>query len=122
MKTWEMIKELTEHPEKKFKIVKTAIVAYYKKCDNLLQSYIAMEYTDGKALEFGPIVTHGTWEEVIEPVDFLTAYKDCLENGTKYVNCDFKDQSLICLGNKVHLDQREIYSRSLLSGKWIKQC
>lgn len=24
------------------------------------------------------------WKEFIEPVDFLTAYKDCLENGTRY--------------------------------------
>jgi len=24
------------------------------------------------------------WFEVIEPVDFLTAYNDCLENGTEY--------------------------------------
>lgn len=27
---------------------------------------------------------HSRWQEVVEPVDFLTAYKDCLENGVAY--------------------------------------
>ena len=79
-----MIKELTEHREKRFKIKGTAIVAYYKKSSNPLMSYIAYDYRHGDPITLNNIVTHGTWEEVVEPVDFLTAYKDCLENGAEY--------------------------------------
>lgn len=80
MKTWEMIKELTEHPERKYKQA-TADVPAKAFIDEL--GLLKFEHDSG--IKFSPFLNE-EWEEVIEPVDFITAYQDCLENKVVYID------------------------------------
>lgn len=75
MKTWEMIKELTENPDKKFISRNTGIFAE-------LKAYHFIGNYQNKTIEIinnetqKPITLHHLdreWEEVKEPVDFMTA-------------------------------------------------
>lgn len=130
MKTWEMIKELTEHPDKKF--------------INVLGNKVGMIDGEVSWIASGEIDQNCfvickneyvnnvdlNWEEVIEPVDFLTAYKDCLENDTKYV-CEDYCNEFNMYKNKYGglMISRPVgnYESNLkianvnLSGKWIKE-
>ena len=63
MKTWEMIKELTENPEKKFK----------RKTDGLEIRNICGRFNWEPGYTF--LGVNDEWEEVKEPVDFMEAVK-----------------------------------------------
>lgn len=72
MKTWEMIKELMEHPEKKFKSISDRYgdrVAFANDFECIVQ-----EDKYGNAIP--SIVIHREWEEVKEPVDFMEVVKN----------------------------------------------
>ena len=62
MKTWEMIKELTENPKKKFRLKGNNVV---------------LEVVDGEIdlTDIDWVLLDDEWEEVKEPVDFMTAIK-----------------------------------------------
>ena len=74
MKTWEMIKELTENPEKKFKVKNAEGTVGIT--DKRLQ-WIDGTYIDSNEdLIINEIVLHDLeWEEVKEPVDFMEVLK-----------------------------------------------
>lgn len=71
MRTWEMIKELTENPDKKFRRVGEDRELYV----GVYNNFVAWE--GDYALETGEepfeIYTDLEWEEVKQPVDFMTA-------------------------------------------------
>lgn len=134
MKTWEMIKELTEDSTKKFETVNYGgmkCVASVQR--NTKHSYIQLKDEEEEKelqLSFG---AHGKgilsydWTEVIEPVDFITAYQDCLENDmdvSNYISEEgvvmFKGaDGVITLG----LDDAKLSTCGYvgLSVKWFKQ-
>ena len=66
------------------------------------------------------------WQEVIEPVDFITAYKDCLENGTEYKGFSKWDErygEVIMRkesGNEVWVLDYDGQANVHLNCKWIK--
>lgn len=66
MKTWEMIKELTENPNKKFKLKGEENEIYTSD----------REGKDGiDLIDIDFITIHDEWEEVKEPVSFMEAVK-----------------------------------------------
>lgn len=67
MKTWEMIKELTEHPEKKFKR------SEWKDDNHIETDFFGRVINEDR--EPPAIYVGDDWEEIIEPVDFMTAVK-----------------------------------------------
>jgi len=77
MKTWEMIKKLTENHDKEFISTKYEEVVYYDNFGEII-------YKDNTTFVLDKDTLYDTWTEVIELVDFLTAYKDCEVNGTEY--------------------------------------
>jgi len=113
MKTWEMIKELTENHDKEFISTKYEEVVYYDNFGEII-------YKDNTAFVLDEDTLYDTWTEVIELVDFLTAYKDCLENGTRYEimgQCD-----PIVSMTRVNGDVRifSLLKCVILSDKWKK--
>jgi len=67
------------------------------------------------------------FEEVIEPVDYLTAYKDCLENGTEYIGVDeppyyFRLQSMERLVNLCGSTDYSVSIRDRNGGNVILNC
>ncbi len=67
MKTWEMIKEITENPEKKFKEKSFGQVEMFK--GYLVQS------SNMDIIVINKDILEKEWEEVKEPVDFMAAVK-----------------------------------------------
>src|SRR5699024_5598283 len=63
MRTWEMIRELTEHPEKEFKRVSDGL--------EIRNIYGKFKWAPGYAY----LGENDEWEEVKESVDFMTAVK-----------------------------------------------
>lgn len=115
MKTWEMIKELTENPEKEFT----------RKSDGL---HI-------KTNEYGDLVwdsgyqflrLHHDWEEVKKPVDFMDAVKALDEGKTIYVLHDGCYKDIFSPVGKqtdwgVAMEQEQGYAidtEFILYGKW----
>jgi len=83
MKAWEMIKELTEHTEKKFRSDIPCGDYYLASANNWNgERYSAeIERVDMDDVPIKPFWgLDFEWYEVIEPVDYTTAYNDCLEN------------------------------------------
>ena len=81
MKTWQMIKELTENPDKKFRRVGEDRELYVGVHNNFVawEGDYALE-TGGETFE---IYTDLEWDEVKKPVDFMTAIKAL--NGGKVI-------------------------------------
>ena len=72
MKTWEMIKELTENPDKRFKIKngKATVGISDSRLQWLDDEDVEVEFV------FTEFILHDTeWEEVKEPVDFIEVLK-----------------------------------------------
>lgn len=86
MKTWEMIKELTENPDKKFRRVGEDRELYVGVYNNFVawEGDYALE-TGGEPFE---IYTDLEWEEVKQPVDFMTAFQAFRKMKTIFVKCD----------------------------------
>lgn len=70
MKTWKMIKELTENPDKEFKMKNEKIIVTVSNFKD-----------DGEIVWYNNLPGHyhitisDEWEEVKEPADFITAVK-----------------------------------------------
>ena len=65
------------------------------------------------------------WEEVIEPVDFETAYADCKENGTMYDNphsfITKNEAGYVCIHRKHNHELEVTDTRGLiLNNKWTR--
>lgn len=72
MKTWEMIKELTENPKKKFELIGDGSIV------SLKLGFIVWESN----LQSPKMNTFDEWEEVKQPVSFMEAMK-AFEEGKK---------------------------------------
>ena len=94
MKTWEMIKELSENPKKEFKkkggnlskcIVKIEdgyfLVNFYNTIGNLISS----DFGGGKFNN--NIEVDDEWEEVLKQVDFMTAF-NAWQKENKVIYCE----------------------------------
>lgn len=73
MKTWEMVKELTENPKKKFVSHKGT------KCEMLAQIKHGCLYIEDKLRGLTSIDMERNWIEVKEPVNWQEAFKAALE-------------------------------------------
>ena len=85
MKTWEMIKELTENPGQKFKRVGGELEISVDIDDNL-------NWKSG----YSPLNIYEEWEEVKQPVSFMEAVEsgkriklEHEDDGEKYVTLDY---------------------------------
>ncbi len=108
MKTWEMIKELSENPKKKFK----------RKTDGLEIRSMCGRFNWEPGYTF--LGVNDEWEEVRQPVDFMTAMEEIKDEiSVEYdgVVVEFKkiDEMLYFLGKHY----TDTFIRSLiLNGKW----
>ena len=75
------------------------------------------------------VIEYGDFEEVIEPVDFLTAYNDCVNNGTPYYNKEYCTKTFMKrIGDGIHITteltehhKQEGYGYVNTNGEWYKQ-
>ncbi|MBU5424972.1 hypothetical protein KQI41_01000 [Tissierella pigra] len=84
MKTWEMIKELTENPKKKFvsdKGLPCEIIAYVNTINVL-----TFKYKDGE-ISRGMFIGR-EWEEVKEPLSFIEVLKAIEEGVPSYLSLE----------------------------------
>ena len=115
MKTWEMIKELSKNPKKKFK----------RKTDGLEIRNMCGRFNWEPGYTF--LGVNDEWEEIKEPVDFMTAIK----SGKKIrVEHEFVDGALERLSTEYHYLDEILYVLGIyinsdddirniaLNGKW----
>ena len=64
----------------------------------------------------------GEWQEAIEPVDFITAYEDCKENGTEYKveYKSFEDQFMRNKSGSVHIESEDDFCEVEIDVMWKK--
>lgn len=68
------------------------------------------------------LIINGDFEEVIEPVDFLTAYKDCEDNDATYIDQMNPKVKLYGYDGRVTIiDDKKYGNTTALTVKWIKQ-
>ena len=69
------------------------------------------------------------FEIVVDPVDFMTAWKDMLNNGSKYIVKDFEDEGEFYIDRLDEVLMYKIHGRSpykasmskkLIEGEWCK--
>lgn len=114
MKTWEMIKELTENPDKKF----------IRKGDPLEMSVDGLKYLRWESGHDYINLKH-EWEEIKEPVDFMTAVAsgsriraehDLVQEHPYYL------LNYFCAMDEVVRDLTEYFSEDIreiiINGKW----
>jgi|GEM_PF-5711747 len=120
MKTWEVIKELTEDKSKVFKQATAAVPA--KVFVNHL-GLIEISHEDGKQMLPFP---NENWEEVKQPYTFEEAYKMCSEEGVVFIDeydelvLEKEDDKVWFNKNIKKLDDEEIVGVRL-NQKWYKQ-
>lgn len=111
MKTWEMIKEITENPEKEFIRKKDGLHIKTNKDGELIweNGYQFMR------------LNH-EWEEVKKPVDFMTAV-ECGKNiGVQYSGTCYREMGLADLFYELQQDYSDNGIRKIiLKGKWYIQ-
>lgn len=136
MKTWEMIKKIMADRTKRFKSTNY----YQQECivyveglnDDCTDVEIMLKHYGEEpsriVMTFGAEGHEGVmnwdWTEIIEPVDFITAYNDCLENGTKYIPDtvdDSRNQEMYKHESGVYLEDKYCGEMMWLSCKWIKK-
>ncbi len=111
MKTWEMIKELSENSKKKFK----------RKTDGLEIRSMCGRFNWEPGYTF--LGVNDEWEEVKEPVDFMTAIKSGRFIKVEHeliTHCRYSDYERLDL---LMLDLADVYAESdlteiLENGKW----
>lgn len=121
MKTWEMIKELTEQPNKKFENALGQTV-----WNN--NGFLVLECKETQVTISlnGYYGCKEIWFEIIEPVDFLTAYKDVEETRSDYID-EYNQRKLEFNFGSVHMVYLKEHLVTVGSGiilgniKWIKQ-
>ena len=108
MKTWEMIKELTENPEKKFKRVGDELEVSLDSDNSLL-------WKSGHA----PFNINHVWKEVKEPVDFMTAFKAWYDDKkTIIVETEFKGEVIMASIFEGCNEYAEFGAGLIAEGKW----
>lgn len=110
MKTWEMIKELTENPEKKFKNKTNKVIAVLPDAD--------LYFPDE---DYNYLSIDDEWEEVKQPVSWQEAL-EAWANGAA-VKCEINDGSGFTLFYKGNLypedgDEIALCSEEILKGTW----
>ncbi len=110
MKTWEMIKKLTEYPNKEFKL---------KNEDNIV--YASDLHSEGKIeldqVDF--ITIYDEWEEVKEPVSFMEAVKSGKEISVEYSGASYKELSLANMLYELQQDfSDKVIRQIILNGKF----
>ena len=119
IKTWEMIEQVIKDKSKKFE----NNYGYTVGADET-GTQLELIRDQGYDTEPYTIFLDDTmeWTEIIEPVSFITAYNDCLENGTQYINEKFK-QRMYYNQNQVEIEEKMNdyeYGVVVLSCEWIK--
>lgn len=115
MKTWQMIKEIIENPKKKYRPV-NGIDGYVEFKNNQL-------VWNGQG-QFGQVMIvtetdENEWEEVKEPVDFITAIKSGKCVGVEYSGAKYEEMSLPNLFYELQQDYSDkIIRQMILNGKW----
>lgn len=107
MKSWEVVKALSENPKRKF--ICKGVVAENISGDLVLSK---------EGVEFGFCV-NDEWEEIKEPVDFMTAInsgKRIKPAGSTGNFMTIKSLSGYMLGSKYKSEEDRI---ELINGKWI---
>ena len=115
MKTWEMIKELTEHPNKSFKLKGEKNIVYSS--DLQSEGKIELDQVDF-------ITIYDEWEEVKNAVNFIEVVKAAKEGnrvglnfnrfGINYTKWELRDL-MIDLGEGF---EDEELAEIILNGKW----
>ena len=108
MKTWEMIKELTENPSKEFT----------RKADGLhIKTNKYGELIWDRGYQF--LRLHNDWEEIKKPVDFITAIKSGKYVGVEYSGAKYKEINLPNLFYELQKDYSDkVIRQMILNGKW----
>lgn len=111
-KTWEMIKELSENPDKKFKS-KDGIIVYNLGCG------IYFDNDEGKRIEYA-INIYDKWKEVKEPVTWQEAIQAWVEGKTIY--CILQDNQdsykYIYSGTGFRNNKICISRKEIVEGNW----
>jgi len=99
LKTWEMIKELTEDQKKKYKIKNYEWIEqeYYCQVESdvvCMHGGKVAYYQSKNTLRLGFAILNAEWEKVIEPVDYITALKKCKETGQKYKGAEYEEERM----------------------------
>ncbi len=115
MKTWEMIREIIENPKKKYRHVNDTNKYVEFKNNRLV-------WNGHGQLGQAMIVTatdENEWEEVEEPVDFITAIKSGKHVGVEYSGAKYEEMSLPDLLYELQQDYSDKTIRQMiLNGKW----
>ena len=113
MKTWQMIKELTENPKLKFK--NNRGVTIIGKLE-LNKPYRFTFATDEAQLSISGVLHDDEWELVQEPVDFMAA-----ANSGKRISNETWD-GYYFLHEALHILQNCDNALGLINGKWLIEC
>lgn len=119
METWEMIKELTENPNKKF----------ISKIDSSRPEEKRVAYIDGRVVVFenhnGHIFINDEWEEIKQPVSFLEAMDEINYNHNKRLKVEHRPSGITTNFMFLHeiLEYLSKFSNLatpevILNGKW----
>ena len=114
-KTWEMIKEIIENPKKKYRPVNDT--------DGYVEFKNNQLVWNGRGQRGQVMIVTETdeneWEEVKEPVDFITAVKSGKHVGYKYERGEIQKMSLPNLFYELQRDYSDKTIRQMiLNGKW----
>lgn len=109
MKTWEMIKELTENPNKEF----------VRKIDGMhIKTNKHGELIWDNGHQF--IRLEQQWEELKTPVDFITAVKSGKNISVRFSGANYSAMSLPNLFYELQQDySHNVISQIILNGKWF---
>jgi hypothetical protein len=119
MKTWEMIKELIENPDKKFKTLTNDDSESYVTTENSIAIWRGADnYGQPLCVAVGKADCY-EWEEVKEPVSFMEA----LNNGNRIRPESWRSEHYLDIDDLLYeisdMDEEEI--RQLLNGEWYTE-
>lgn len=120
MKTWEMIKELTENPNKKFTYDSATKGSYVTVVDDVVVWKGAGQGGQTVAICLG--CGDAEWEEVKEPVSFMEAIKSLDEGKTVY--CEVDNRKFTYKQPRTYITEIRseeagcISIKEILEGKW----
>ena len=119
MKTWAMTKELTENPDKEFisyELGGGRDVLKTKSIDGAIR--FSNEEGNWHEVLIG-VDLDREWEEVKQPVDFITAVESGKEIGVEYSGSHYRNMSLPNLFYELQQDHSDTTIRLfILKGKW----
>ncbi|NLY46833.1 MAG: hypothetical protein GX053_12730 [Tissierella sp.] len=113
MKIWEMIKELTENPDKKFTNNRANKGSYVALDEDKTLCWFG-EGQRGQSF-LANFLRDDEWEEVKEPVDFMTAFRAWREENKTIICKIDKDSTVAYEGNRTNFS---FHAECIASGKW----